>query len=130
VPVVPVYIREKIQPLALIENLRNTAKPGDEEPELSLFSDFNGIDDFDKKVDFYSHDAGSRPHWSNRMILGDSLLVMTSLAEKGVYDPTTGAIRSSSTDDIACWFIGTDYDGRASSSVMRISPGPTSRTTS
>jgi len=40
--------------------------------------DFNGIDDFDKKIDFYHH----AQHWSNRMILGDSLLVMTSLAEK------------------------------------------------
>jgi len=28
-----------------------------------------------------------------------------------VYDPTTGQIRSSSTDDIACWFIDTDYNG-------------------
>ena len=27
-----------------------------------------------------------------------------------VYDPTTGEIRSSSTDDIACWFIDTDYN--------------------
>ena len=30
-----------------------------------------------------------------------------------VYDPTTGAIRSSSTDDIACWFIDTDYNGES-----------------
>src|SRR3954452_22670535 len=82
VPVVPIYIQEKIHPQALVENLRDTAKAGEAEPELSLFSDFNGIDEFDKKVDFYSHDAGSQPHWSNRMILGDSLLVMTSLAEK------------------------------------------------
>jgi adenine-specific DNA-methyltransferase len=28
-----------------------------------------------------------------------------------VYDPTTGAVRSNSTDDIACWFIDTSYDG-------------------
>lgn len=78
VPVVPIYIQEKIHPQALIENLRNTAKAGEKEPELALFDDFNGIEDFDKKVDFYHHDQ----HWSNRMILGDSLLVMTSLAEK------------------------------------------------
>jgi adenine-specific DNA-methyltransferase len=78
VPVVPIYIQEKIHPQALIENLRETAKPGEPEPELSLFADFNGIVDFEKKVDFYRHDA----HWSNRMILGDSLLVMASLAEK------------------------------------------------
>jgi adenine-specific DNA-methyltransferase len=30
-----------------------------------------------------------------------------------VYDPTTGAIRSNSTDDIACWFIDTDYNGES-----------------
>jgi adenine-specific DNA-methyltransferase len=28
-----------------------------------------------------------------------------------VYDPTTGQVRSSSVDDIACWFVDTDYDG-------------------
>jgi adenine-specific DNA-methyltransferase len=85
VPVVPVYIQEKVHPQALVENLRNTARAdsknvGDKAPELTLFDDFNGMDDaaFDKKVDFYHHDQ----HWSNRMILGDSLLVMTSLAEK------------------------------------------------
>ena len=27
-----------------------------------------------------------------------------------IYDPTTGEIRSSSSDDIACWFIDTDYN--------------------
>jgi adenine-specific DNA-methyltransferase len=30
-----------------------------------------------------------------------------------VYDPTTGAVRSSSVDDIAAWFLDTDYDGDA-----------------
>ena len=78
VPVVPIYIQEKVHPQAIIEHLRNTAKAGEAEPELTLFDDFNGLDDFDKKVDFYRWDQ----HWSNRMILGDSLLVMTSLAEK------------------------------------------------
>jgi adenine-specific DNA-methyltransferase len=78
VPAVPIYIQEKVHPQALIELLRDTAKEGEREPELTLFDDFNGIDDFEKKVDFYHHDQ----HWSNRMILGDSLLVMTSLAEK------------------------------------------------
>jgi adenine-specific DNA-methyltransferase len=78
VPAVPIYIQEKVHPQALVENLRDTARPGEPEPELSLFSDFNGIEDFDRKVDFYHHEG----HWSNRMILGDSLLVMASLAEK------------------------------------------------
>src|SRR6266550_4364499 len=78
VPVVPIYIQEKVHPQALVENLRDTAKKGEPEPELSLFAYFNGITEFDKKVDFYHHEG----HWSNRMILGDSLLVMSSLAEK------------------------------------------------
>jgi adenine-specific DNA-methyltransferase len=82
VPVVPIYIQEKIHPQALIENLRDTAKAGEAEPEVGLFDDFNGVKDFCQKIDFYSHDLGSQSKWANRMILGDSLLVMTSLAEK------------------------------------------------
>jgi adenine-specific DNA-methyltransferase len=78
VPVVPVYIQDKVHPQALVENLRETAKKGGPEPELELFADFNGIDSFEKKIDFYKWPA----HWSNRMILGDSLLVMASLGEK------------------------------------------------
>jgi hypothetical protein len=30
-----------------------------------------------------------------------------------VFDPTTGAVRTGDTDDIACWFIDTDYDGQS-----------------
>ncbi len=77
VPVVPIYIQEKIHPQAIIDDLmaQRQSKPG--EQQLSLFNDFNGLDDFDKKIDFYHH----AQHWSNRMILGDSLLVMSSLAQ-------------------------------------------------
>lgn len=79
VPVVPIYIQEKIHPQALIENLRDTAAAGQKEPEQLLFADFNGgPKEFDQKVEFYQHEQ----NWSNRLILGDSLLVMTSLAEK------------------------------------------------
>jgi len=78
VPAVPIYIQEKIHPQVLVENLRDTAKRGEKEPELTLFDDFNGITEFDQKIDFYNHEQ----HWSNRMILGDSMLVMNSLAEK------------------------------------------------
>jgi adenine-specific DNA-methyltransferase len=77
VPIVPIYIQEKVHPQVLIENLRQTAAAGQPEPELSLFDDFNGIE-FEDLVDFYQHEQ----NWSNRLILGDSLLVMTSLAEK------------------------------------------------
>lgn len=77
IPSVPIYIQEKIEPRALVENLRDTARGEESEPELTLFDDFDGLD-FDELVDFYEHDA----NWSNRLILGDSLQVMASLAEK------------------------------------------------
>jgi adenine-specific DNA-methyltransferase len=77
VPSVPVYIQEKIHPQAIIENLRAEKAKGSGDGQLALFSDFNNIE-FEDLVDFYHHEQ----NWSNRMILGDSLLVMTSLAEK------------------------------------------------
>ena len=36
--------------------------------------------------------------------------VVVQIRGLDVYDPTTGTVRSSSTDDIACLFIDTDYD--------------------
>jgi adenine-specific DNA-methyltransferase len=77
VPTVPIYIQEKVHPQVIIENLRQTAANGEDEPELALFNDFNGIA-FEDLIDFYQHEQ----NWTNRLILGDSLLVMTSLAEK------------------------------------------------
>jgi adenine-specific DNA-methyltransferase len=77
VPAVPIYVQEKIHPQALIENLRETAKAGQAEPELTLFDDYDGIE-FEELIDFYHHEQ----NWANRMILGDSLLVMNSLSEK------------------------------------------------
>ena len=38
---------------------------------------------------------------------------MVEIRGVDVYDPTTGQIRSASTDDIACWFIDTDYNGES-----------------
>ncbi|MFN0149955.1 MAG: site-specific DNA-methyltransferase [bacterium] len=76
VPVVPIYIQEKIHPQAVIEVIRAEAQKGEASP-LTLFADFNGIQ-FEDLIDFYRHEQ----NWSNRFILGDSLLVMTSLAEK------------------------------------------------
>jgi adenine-specific DNA-methyltransferase len=73
----PIFIQEKIDPRVLIENLRKTSKAGEAEPELTLFDTFDGLDGLDI-VDFYQHEA----NWSNRMILGDSLQVMASLAER------------------------------------------------
>jgi adenine-specific DNA-methyltransferase len=77
VPSVPIYIQEKILPKAIIEEVRAGARGDRPEGQLSLFQDFNGID-FEDMVDFYRHEQ----NWTNRLILGDSLLVMTSLAEK------------------------------------------------
>ena len=73
----PIYIQEKVDPRVLIENLRRTAERPEDEPELRLFESFDGLGDLDL-VDFYRHEA----NWSNRMILGDSLNVMASLAER------------------------------------------------
>jgi adenine-specific DNA-methyltransferase len=75
VPAVPIYIQEKIHPKALIQALR--AEKSGAETQLNLWADFDGIQ-FEELVEFYQHEQ----NWSNRMILGDSLLVMTSLAEK------------------------------------------------
>jgi adenine-specific DNA-methyltransferase len=74
---VPIYVQEKIEPRALIEDLRRRSEAGRPVQELQLFTDFDGLP-FEDKVDFYHHEA----NWSNRLILGDSLLVMASLAEK------------------------------------------------
>lgn len=96
VPVVPIYIQEKIHPRGIIEDFlrdhrRRKAGDGDhagEDPaaygeQLEFFADFNGLpEEFDARVDFYSQRDELQAHWSNRMILGDSLHVMTSLAEK------------------------------------------------
>jgi adenine-specific DNA-methyltransferase len=77
VSVVPVYIQEKIHPQALIEDLRAQTAKNAPDPQANLYADFNGIE-FEQYIDFYHHGQ----NWTNRMILGDSLLVMASLAEK------------------------------------------------
>ena len=77
VPTVPVYIQEKIHPQAIIEDFKAHAKREKEEFAPTLFSAFNGIQ-FEELIEFYKHEQ----NWSNRMILGDSLLVMNSLSEK------------------------------------------------
>ncbi len=73
---VPIYIHEKVHPQALIEDLRR-GDHAEGNSELQLFDDFNGIE-FEDLVDFYQHEQ----NWSNRLIVGDALLVMTSLAER------------------------------------------------
>jgi adenine-specific DNA-methyltransferase len=76
VPTPPLYIQEKIHPKAIIDDLNRRKKEMSDAPDL--FADFNGIDDPKARTEFYQHDQ----HWSNRFILGDSLAVMASLAER------------------------------------------------
>jgi len=77
----PLYIQEKVHPKVLIDELLRQSKARREEttpPMPDLFADFNGLPDKEAVTEFYQHDA----NWSNRMILGDSLSVMASLAER------------------------------------------------
>lgn len=77
----PLYIQEKVHPKALIDDLFRQTKEDEHDAGMftaDLFSDFDGIPKDVDKTEFYSHDQ----NWSNRMILGDSLQVMASLAER------------------------------------------------
>ena len=75
----PLYIQEKVHPKVLIDDLkRQSEKTADAATQVDLFADFNGLPNTDAKTEFYQHDG----HWANRMILGDSLSVMASLAER------------------------------------------------
>ena len=84
-PAPPLFIQEKIKPKVLIDDLARMSQRARAEREadesgtqLNLFGDFNGLPNDAAKTEFYQHDA----NWSNRMILGDSLQVMASLAER------------------------------------------------
>jgi adenine-specific DNA-methyltransferase len=80
----PVYIQEKVHPKVLIDDLKRfspsplAGESRGEGQQIDLFADFNGLPDDSAKTEFYQHDS----HWANRMILGDSLQVMASLAER------------------------------------------------
>ncbi len=81
----PLYIQERVHPKALIDDLlrqtkreREAGSDGVQPDFADMFADFNGLPSEDAKTEFYQHDA----KWSNRMILGDCLQVMASLAER------------------------------------------------
>ena len=81
----PLYIQENVHPKVLIDDLLKETKKQDDRDDkadgglqLDLFGDFNGLPDEARSTEFYQHDA----NWTNRMILGDSLQVMASLAER------------------------------------------------
>jgi hypothetical protein len=90
VPVVPVYIQEKIHPQAIIEDFKR---------QSADYADSRRLENSD----------GKNPRKSAQS--ADQIVV--EIKGVDVYDPTTGAIRNSSTDDIACWFIDTDYNGES-----------------
>ena len=76
----PLYIQEKVHPKVLIDDLlrRTDKEEKAAHDQYALFADFNGLPNEDARTEFYQHDA----NWTNRMILGDSLQVMASLAER------------------------------------------------
>ena len=77
----PLYIQEKVHPKVLIDDLlreSKDAKAQESGAQIDLFADFNGVAEGADRTDFYQHDQ----NWTNRMILGDSLQVMASLAER------------------------------------------------
>ena len=76
----PLYIEEKVHPKALIDDLKREMeeRTGREPRTPDMFADFNGLPPDAERTDFYQHEG----NWSNRMILGDSLHVMASLAER------------------------------------------------
>ena len=78
----PIFIQEKVHPRALINDLirqsRRNEEEGQSQGQTDLFADFNGLDDPALRSDYYNHEQ----NWSNRMILGDSLQVMASLASR------------------------------------------------
>ena len=77
----PLYIQEKIHPKVLIDDLRRRSEAGADEQDGAmgdLFADFNGLPSEEARTEFYQHEG----KWQNRMILGDSLQVMASLAER------------------------------------------------
>jgi adenine-specific DNA-methyltransferase len=77
----PLYIQEKVHPKVLIDDLQQQTRArreGEAGGTVDMFGDFNGVPAGADKTDFYAHDQ----NWTNRMILGDSLQVMASLAER------------------------------------------------
>ncbi len=77
----PLYIQDKVHPKVLIDDLLRESKGVktlESGAQIDLFADFNGVAESADRTDFYQHDQ----NWTNRMILGDSLQVMASLAER------------------------------------------------
>jgi adenine-specific DNA-methyltransferase len=76
VPTVSLHVHERIDPRTIIEAVRR--RNGKGAKQASLFEFTGEILPVREAIEFYKHKHG----WSNRMIAGDSLLVMNSLLEK------------------------------------------------
>jgi hypothetical protein len=108
----PLYIQEKVHPKVLIDDLLRQSKARREEatpPMPDLFADFNGLPDKEALTEFYQHDA----NWSNRLILGDSLSVMASLAK-----------REGLRGKVQCIYIGPPYGIRFNSNFPVVDDQP------
>jgi len=77
VPTVSLHVHERIDPRTIIEAVRKH-NASDEPVQASLFERPEEKLPLRDAIDFYKHAHG----WSNRLIAGDSLLVMNSLLEK------------------------------------------------
>lgn len=77
VPTVSLHVHERIEPLTIIDAVRRPSDP-DDDLQLPLFGKPEENPPVRDAVDFYHHPHG----WSNRLVAGDSLLVMNSLLEK------------------------------------------------
>lgn len=78
VPTVSLHVHERIDPLTIIEAVRKRETDNDDQMEISLFSKPEENPPIREAIQFYKH----KHNWSNRLIAGDSLLVMNSLLEK------------------------------------------------
>ena len=76
VPTVSLHVHERIDPRTIIEAVRK--KNGSNYEQMSLFSGKGENPPLREAIDFYK----PQHNWSNRLITGDSLLVMNSLLEK------------------------------------------------
>src|SRR3990172_5429303 len=76
VPTVSLHVHERIDPRTIVEAVRR--RNGQADQQMSLFQSPEENPPLREAIEFYKH-----PHnWSNRLIAGDSLLVMNSLLEK------------------------------------------------
>ena len=109
----PIFIQEKVHPKAIINDLMRQSQRNEEERQTQgqadLFADFNGLDDPSMRSDYYNHEQ----NWCNRMILGDSLQVMASLAGREGYQ-----------DKVQCIYIDPPYGIRFNSNFQWSTTSP------